>query len=136
MYLTRYALLLLPCLLLLSAGRSTALVGEEQAPQEKVTLKIQLPGNKEILVDDIPHREKMTVLDVLNHAKEKKKIRFVYRGKNTTAFLTSINGIKNRGAGGDNWIFRINRKLGNKSFAISTLKANDEVTWTFGKYRP
>ena len=136
MFLTRYALLLLPYLLLLSAGRSTVLVGEEQALQEKVTLKIQLPGNKEILVDDIPHREKMTVLDVLNHAKEKKKIRFVYRGKNTTAFLTSINGIKNRGAGGDNWIFRINRKLGNKSFAISTVKANDEVTWTFGKYRP
>ena len=75
-------------------------------------------------------------MDVMSYAKKKKVVTFVHRGSKDTAFLTAIDGVKNLGAKGDNWIFRVNKKLGKKSFAITKLKMGDSVTWTFGKYKP
>lgn len=101
-----------------------------------VSLEIQFKDGKKKRIEKIPYKEKMTVLDVMNYAKKNKKIDFLFRGKKDTAFLTSIDGVKNQGSRGDNWIFRVNKKLGRKSFGITQLGADDEVTWTFGKYKP
>lgn len=104
--------------------------------QETVSLEVQFGDGKKKRIEKIPFKADMTILDVMKYAKKNKKIDYKFRGKNETAFLLSIDGVKNKGARGDNWIFRVNKKLGRKSFGITKLNADDVVTWTFGKYKP
>jgi hypothetical protein len=81
----------------------------------------------------IPWKPGMTVLDVLETArKHPRGIRFKYRGSGSRAFLFQIDDIENEGKG-DNWIFRVNGTLGDRSFAIFKLNAGDAVLWEFGK---
>ena len=80
-------------------------------------------------------KEGMTVLDALEAAqKHPRGIKFVYRGKGATAFLTQIDELENEGRG-RNWVYRVNDELAKKSFAILTVKAGDTILWTFGEYR-
>ena len=77
----------------------------------------------------------MTVLDVLQAAKQHPRgIQFVHRGAGDTAFLTQIDDLKNEGSG-RNWIFLINGKLGQRSFAVTEVKASDRVLWKFTRYK-
>lgn len=77
----------------------------------------------------------MTVLDVLQAAKQHPRgIQFVYRGQGDTAFLTQIDDLKNEGRG-RNWIFSVNGQLGERSFAVTELKASDRVLWKFTQYK-
>ena len=126
------------CLIALASGLLDCSNADSRTTgTEVVSLQIQIAGKKKAkIIKDIPYRKDMTILDMLEHVKKEKKIKYTYRGSNATAFLISINGVKNKGARGDNWIFRVNKNLGKKSFGITKLKAGDEVTWTFGKYRP
>ncbi len=80
-------------------------------------------------------KEGMTILDALEAAKDHARgIKFTYRGKESTAFLTHLDDLENEGTG-KNWVFRVNDKLGTKSFAVTPLKAGDTVLWRFGEYR-
>lgn len=80
-------------------------------------------------------KDGMTILTALEAAKEHPRgIRFTCRGKEATTFLTDIDGLENEGSG-KNWVFRVNDKLGSKSFAVTPLKAGDTVLWRFGEYR-
>lgn len=80
-------------------------------------------------------KDGMTVLNALEAAKDHARgIRFACRGKDATTFLTEIDGLENEG-NGKNWVFRVNDKLGSKSFAVTPLKAGDTVLWRFGEYR-
>ncbi len=80
-------------------------------------------------------KDGMTVLDALEAAqKHPRGIKFVYRGKGETAFLTQIDELENEGRG-RNWVYRVNGELAKKSFAILTVKAADTILWTFGEYR-
>jgi hypothetical protein len=80
-------------------------------------------------------KDGMTILDVLEAAKAHARgIKFTCRGKESTAFLTEMDGLENEGSG-KNWVFRVNDKLGTKSFAITPVKAADTVLWRFGEYR-
>ena len=79
----------------------------------------------------------MNVLDALQAAKRHAHgIDFEFAGKGEMAFLLSIDGQKNQGGGetGKNWVFRLNQKLGHKSFAVQTLAAGDVVLWRFEVY--
>jgi hypothetical protein len=80
-------------------------------------------------------KDGMTILDALKAAKSHARgIKFTYRGEDSTAFLTHIDEMENEG-NGKNWVFRVNDKLGTKSFAVTSLKAGDTVLWRFGEYR-
>lgn len=106
--------------------------------EPSVVLEIQfgdLEREKKV-IEGIPFTNEMTVLDVMKHAKETGKLKFAFRGRKDTAFLTEIDGVKNQGAKGDNWIFRVNGELGKKSFGISEVKEGDRIIWSFGKYQP
>lgn len=117
-----------------------------QDDDQTVTLKIVFNGKstdgnrpnktQDLEIKDIQWVEGMTILSAMTSAQKAKKVNFKYRGKGITAFLTEINQVKNEGAAGDNWIFRVNNKLGKKSFGVSKLKPGDKVIWSFGKYRP
>ena len=62
------------------------------------------------------------------------KITFRYRGSGSTAFLYRIDDLENEGRG-RNWIFRVNGKLGQRSFALHELRPSDRVLWKFDTYR-
>ena len=83
----------------------------------------------------IPWREGMSVLDAMQVAgKHARGIKLEYRGRRATAFLTKIDNLENDGRQ-KNWIYRVNTKLGDRSFAIYKLKPGDSVLWKFGKYQ-
>ena len=87
----------------------------------------------------VPHREGMTVLDVMEFAKTLKPgLSFEYSGRNRTALLRSIDGLANQGGGSEsrNWVFRVNGALADKSFAIYRLQSGDVVLWRYDVYKP
>ena len=109
----------------------------QEVKTEKVEFTIRFNGKgKDIELKEIEWKDGMTVLSLMTQLQKEKKLSFKHHGKGITAFLTEIGGVKNSGAGGDNWIFRVNSKLGKKSFGVVKLSAGDKVNWTFGKYRP
>lgn len=80
-------------------------------------------------------RDGLTVQDLLNTAaKHPRGIKFEFRGQGETAILTQLDGVKNEGSG-RNWIYQVNGKFGDRSFAIQKLSAGDNVLWKFGEYR-
>lgn len=117
----------------------TALVSEVagQAPQgiKKIALTINYGDGVEKRFTAIPWKPGMTVLEVLEAArKHPRGIRFKYRGSAGRAFLYQIDDIPNEGKG-DNWIFRINKKLAGQSFAVTRVNAGDVILWEFGEYK-
>ena len=83
----------------------------------------------------IEWKDKMTILDILKVAtKHRRGIRFKYQASGSIALLTSIDDLKNEGGQGKNWIYWVNQKLGERSFAIRSLSAGDHVLWKFGTY--
>lgn len=86
---------------------------------------------------DIEWHESMTVLDVLNVAKEHSHgISFSTRGSGETLLVTKLDDLANQGAasGDKNWIFRVNGRLGDESCAIVKVQPGDSVLWKFGAY--
>lgn len=77
--------------------------------------------------------EDSTVLSVLERAHNMKKLDLKFRGKGETAFVESIDGIGNQGAGGKNWIYRVNGKMGDKSAGLFEVDPGDKVSWNYGK---
>ena len=101
-----------------------------------VRLTIRFGDGKDLTFDPVPHKAGMTVLDAMKAAEsaDGKPLRFDYKGKGETAFLTAIEGVANQsGDSSDYWIYRVNDKLGNRSFGVATLAPGDRVLWTFGK---
>lgn len=110
---------------------------KQEVKTKTVEFTIRFNGKgTDIELKDIEWKDGMTVLSLMTQMQKEKKLSFKHRGKGITAFLTEIGGVKNSGSGGDNWIFRVNSKLGKKSFGVTKLSAGDKVNWTFGKYRP
>jgi hypothetical protein len=108
-----------------------------QAPQaiKNVSLTINYGDGVEKRFTAIPWKSEMTVLDVLEAArKHPRGIRFKYRGSGQRAFLFQIDDVTNEGKG-DNWIFRVNKKLAEQSFAITRVNAGDVILWEFGEYK-
>ena len=108
-----------------------------QAPGavKKVVLVVNYGDGVEKQFAAINWKPGMTVLDVLETArKHPRGIRFKYRGSGRRAFLTQIDDLENEGKG-KNWIFRVNKKLGEESFAVTRVNAEDVILWEFGKYK-
>ena len=114
-----------------------------QSPQvasvTDVTLSIRFADGKTREFRAVKYREDMTVLDLMEALKSKddKGLKFEHRGSGASAFLTSIDGVANgKGRGAKYWIFRVNGKLGDRSFGTTRLKPGDTVLWHHGKYEP
>ena len=104
-------------------------------PNEGVKMIIDYGDGVQKHFTALSWKKGMTCLDALNQAKKHPRgIRFSYRGKGARGFLTTIDGLKNEGQG-KNWIYRVNGKLGDRSFAIQTLNQGDVTLWNFGQYK-
>jgi len=42
--------------------------------------------------------------------------------------------LKNERGRGSNWIYWVNKKMGDRSFAVKELMPSDHVLWRFGEY--
>ena len=83
----------------------------------------------------IEWREGMTVLELMEAARRHPRgIQFEYRGRGITAFLFQIDDVKNQGRG-RNWVYRVNDRLADRSFAVQALEPSDRVVWEFSEYR-
>ena len=110
--------------------------GQDSPPKPKTVLLIIDFGDQfQKHFTGIAWNKDMTIKAVLEAAsKHPRGIRFEHRGKGKTAFLLSIDKLKNEGRG-RNWVYRVNNKLGDRSFADFTVQPGDTILWTFGKYR-
>jgi len=125
---------LLFALLLISSARS-AEVDQPAASKPTVRLTIDYGDGFEKRFVALDWKEKMTVEDLLKLAQRHPRgIRYESQGSGATCFLTKIDDLKNEGTG-RNWIFRVNDKLGDRSFAIYPLEAGDVVLWKFSEYK-
>lgn len=53
------------------------------------------------------------------------------RGEGAGAFVVSVGGVANEGAGGRNWTYSVNGQPGDRSAAIAPVKDGDRVLWKF-----
>jgi hypothetical protein len=114
--------------LALFAGISAA-----DEPAQKVIVTMDFSDGVEMRFTRIAWKEGMTVFDAMRQIERHPRgVAFEHRGSGATAFLTQLGGVKNQGAGGRNWIYRVNGKVADRSFAVCELKSGDEVLWRFG----
>lgn len=131
-----WRLLLLAMVLTPSGDAGCLWAGEEpdEQPAATVTLTIDYGDGLQKRFIDIPWRPEMTLLDAMRHAQRHPRgIHFDIRGSGETAFLTRIDDLTNQGAGKKNWIYRVQGKLGDRSFAVYPLNAGDGALWHFRK---
>jgi hypothetical protein len=107
----------------------------ETAQDQTVALVIDFGDGFEERYTALPFRNEMTILDLLNAAKDhSRSLPFAFRGKGETAFLTSLDNVGNQGREGRNWIYYVNGQIGEQSFAITKIQAGDRVAWRLETY--
>ena len=133
-YASRIGLLILVAcgLVLATAPAGTA----DETKSKYVRLVIDFGDGVEKHFTQLQWKDKMTVLDAMQQARQHRRgIRFEHRGKGATLLLTQVDDVKNQGSGGENWIYRVNQKVGDRSIAIYPLKSGDTILWKFETYR-
>jgi hypothetical protein len=98
-------------------------------PQEKVKLAIDFGGGRQKNFDAVAWRGGMTVADAM---KASSGVAIAQKGSGQSAFVTSIDGVENQGADGQNWTYSVNGQIADRSYAVYELKPGDRVLWTFG----
>jgi hypothetical protein len=86
----------------------------------------------EIIEGTVVWQAEMTVFDVISRFSPSLDVESTGQGE--ALFVKSIAGQKNLGSAGDNWIYRVNGQLGDRSCGVYPVAAGDEVVWSFGKY--
>jgi hypothetical protein len=76
----------------------------------------------------------MTVFSAMQAARQNDQLKFQSKGSGETAFITSIDGVSNLGAANDNWIYRVNGKVIQKSSGVCEIAPYDEIEWRLGQY--
>ncbi len=100
-----------------------------------VDLEIDFQSDKETIRVFIPCSADSTVFSILTRAKNLGDLDFESRGGDpTTKFVTSICGVENQAAAGDNWVFRVNGELADRGCGDFVVEPGDQVQWVFGKY--
>ncbi|MFK7769902.1 MAG: DUF4430 domain-containing protein [Mariniblastus sp.] len=130
-----FSLVLVLPFLLGCDGADTAVVDQ---PKGKVAgtvdLEINFNSDKRTISASVPCSADSTVFTVLERAQNLGDVKFESRGSGETAFVNSIGGVENAGASGDNWVYRVNGELGDKSCGVYSVKPGDKIEWRFGKY--
>lgn len=123
-------------LILLAMGLISPLTIAAAEPSEKiVTLTIDFGDGVQKRFTQLPWNDKLTVLGALElAAKHHRGVKFTQRGSGETAFVDSIDGLKDQRQG-KAWIYSINDRTGEKSAGIAALAPGDAILWKFDIYR-
>jgi hypothetical protein len=99
---------------------------------DSVSLEIDFGNGAGREFATLPWSAGMTVADVLKQASRfRPGIVFSQQGVGEGAFLTSLDGVTGDAAIGRFWIYEINGKSGEVSFAVQPVAAGDRVLWAF-----
>ena len=114
----------------------TALLTPEDAKVAgTVDLEIDFQSQKKNIQVAIPCSADSTVFSILTRAQNLGDVKFESRGSSPESrFVTSIGGVKNQAAAGDNWVFRVNGELADRGCGEFSVRPGDQVQWMFGKY--
>jgi hypothetical protein len=129
--------------MVLVGAMSALVVAQEAAPKADkpaaakskttVALSIEFPGDVEVQYKAIAYTEGMTVFDLLSTAaKHSRPLKFKHAGSGEFAFLTEIDGVKNEGASGKNWTYKVDGERAKVGMGSQKLKAGSQVLWIFG----
>ncbi len=119
-----------------SAGQNRPNELPEKFSKKTVAVSIGFGNRRAAKQFTVPYSDESTVLSILDRAQSNGDLSIDYRGSGESAFVTSIDGIENQGADGDNWVYRVNGKLADRSCGIFAIKPGDEIAWTLGPYPP
>lgn len=75
-----------------------------------------------------------TAFSCLKRLEAQGRLKVVSTGSGNMTLLTAIDDVENLKAAGDNWIYLVNDKLGDRSSAVCNLNPGDRLVWRFGKY--
>jgi hypothetical protein len=115
------------------AGESTKRpMPSETGAGRTVSLTIDYGDGRRTEFEPTAWREGMTVYDVTSET-QRQDLKLETLGTGESAFLANLDGIENEGANGRNWMYSVDGKLGDRSFAVYELEPGDQVLWTFGK---
>ena len=99
-------------------------------------LVIRFNGKAEDREFQVPCPPSSTVLTVMRSVPNGSLEFEMIGADNATAFIVSIGGVENEKNLGDNWVYRVNGKLGDKSSGLFPVQPGDSIVWSFGKYEP
>lgn len=78
----------------------------------------------------------MTVIDAMNLAKAHPRgIVYEATGSGATAFVLSIDSLKNEGGGKRNWQYWVNTDFADKSAGAWALEPGDVILWRFTQWK-
>jgi Domain of unknown function (DUF4430) len=99
---------------------------------ETVALEIDFGNGAKKEFAALPWRAGMTVADLMLQAREYRPgIDFRQHGAGAGGLLTSIDGLRNQGAGGRNWRYDVDGRHGEVSFCVQQLQPGMRVLWEF-----
>ena len=112
-------------------GCGGGVVSEPVSTKITVNLTVDFQGESDNLEINQSLTSNSTVMDLLSECKSAGILNFDHRGDGETAFVTSINGIKNQMGGGSNWVFHINGEMSDFGAGTAQLENGDSVLWIF-----
>ena len=149
-------ILMLACIVsLVGCERSISRIQEDSTEKAStpgtVSITIEAASDSQITFEKVSVGSDATVLDAMEKARADTKnsgksessektedqtdLDFSFIGSGETAFLKSINGLENEGAGARNWMFKVNNTKGDRSFAAFKIKDGDKIVWQFKEFK-
>jgi hypothetical protein len=122
--------------IILAAAARLSTASQPAPTPEPIRLVVAYAPDVEKHFKRIPFRQGMTVADALDHAAAMPAplaLRYASRGTGERAFLTAIDGLGNEGGGPAkrNWLFSVNDRPGDRSYAVTPLAPGDTILWRF-----
>ena len=107
------------------------------ATGQTVQLEIDFGNGSQRVYSALPWHEGMTVAEVLQEAHDfRPGIEFTQKGEGSGGFLTSLEGVKNEGTDGCNWLYEVAGNPGTQSFCVQTVGEGEQVLWRFAAKSP
>lgn len=115
-------------------GEPVAVAEVERATSIAVTVTVDYAGRRNNERFELTVFSGETVHDVLVRLMGEGVLPVDSTGTGATAFVHSIQGVINEGAGGDNWKYLVNGVLADRSCGDFRVSDGDHIEWIFGEY--
>ncbi len=134
----RFVFVCLLCSLLATAScRNDSQASKPPSDSSKlVEVQIDFNGHGENKQFPVSWSSGQTAFSCLKQLEANGKLTVASKGSGSQTLLTAIDGLENRWSAGDNWVFTVNDRLGDRSSAVFDLRPGDRLIWRFGKYKP
>ena len=117
------------------SSRADRRANDNPMPATGKTVRLTIDfGQRQRQFAEIPWREGMTVMDAMQAAASRPNgLAYKSRGTGPSAFVSSIEGVKNQGTGRNSksWIYNVNDQQGKKSAGLRRLGPYDRILWKF-----